>query len=182
MSDAQELNSNHWYLVQVRSRFEDKVAAALEVGILLQNLTDRVFQVLVPKETIKTKKEGKTLISQKPLYPGYVMVRALMDDSVWHFVKKIPGVSDFVGGSRPTTMSKAEVNRIFDLIKISEEAPKPKQEFLVGASIRLKSGSFKDFNATVEQVDYSKNRLKASILIFGRSTPVDVSFSEVEPV
>jgi transcriptional antiterminator NusG len=168
-----------WYLLQVQSNFEDKVADALRAGIQNQGLEKAIHAVLVPKEEVQGIKDGRRHITQRRLYPGYLMVQMDFSDTVWHFLKKTPRVLGFIGGARPSAMKAHEVTQIFNLMDASVEAPKPKVEFSPGQTVRIVEGPFKDFNGVIDRVDYSKSRLHVSVTIFGRSTPLELTFADI---
>lgn len=176
---AKTTSTAPWYLLQVQSNFEDKVAETMRKGIELQGLERVIHSVLVPKEEVQGVKDGRKHVTERRLYPGYLMVQMEFDDNVWHFLKKIPRVRGFIGGARPSPMKPHEVEQIFSLMQASVEAPKPKVEFFPGQSVRVIEGPFKDFQAVIERVDYNKSRLSVSVTIFGRSTPMDLTFSDI---
>jgi transcriptional antiterminator NusG len=172
-------NAAPWYLLQVQSNFEDKVADRISAGIAEKQLGEFIHQVLVPKEEVKSVKDGKSVLTKRKLYPGYVLVQATFNDQVWHFLKKTDKVLGFIGGAKPTPMKDSDVDRIFVLMESSESTPKHKIEFQIGQTVRVNEGPFKDFNGTIDSVDYNRSRLKVVVLIFGRATPVELTFSDV---
>ena len=139
-------------------------------------------QILVPTEEVVEMRDGQRRKSDRKLFPGYVLVQMEMNDETWHLVKKVPKVLGFIGGTQesPAPISEAEAQAILDRVKEGAEKPRPKVLFEVGEVIRVTDGPFADFNGVVEEVNYEKNRLRVAVLIFGRSTPVDLEFSQVE--
>jgi transcriptional antiterminator NusG len=168
-----------WYLLQVQSNFEDRVADTLRSGIETKGFEQVIHNILVPKEEVKTVKDGKRIVTARRLYPGYVMVQMLFNDDVWHFLKKTDKVRGFIGGARPTPMKASEVVQIFSLMQNSEQAPKPKTEYSIGQIIRVNDGPFKDFEGSIETVDYNRSRVKVNVTIFGRATPVELAFTDI---
>lgn len=171
-----------WYVIQAFSGFEQRVAMTLRERIKIHHMEDEFGEVLVPKEKVKEIKDGRKHETERKFFPGYVLIQMHMTSETWQLVKHTDRVLSFVGGSsdHPRPISDAEAERILNRLKESEESPRPKTEFQVGESVRAIEGAFKDFVGTVEKVDYEKNRLTVSIAIFGRATPVDLEFSQVE--
>ncbi len=171
-----------WYVVQAFSGFEQRVALTIQERIKIHHMEDDFAEVLVPKEKVKEIKDGKKHETERKFFPGYVLVHMRMNSESWQLVKHTDRVLGFIGGTsdHPLPISEDEANRILDRLKQSEESPRPKTEFEVGETVRAIDGAFKDFVGTVEKVDYEKNRLTVSIAIFGRATPVDLEFSQVE--
>ena len=171
-----------WYVVQAYSGYENKVKNLLIDRIEREGLTDRFGEVLVPTEEIVEMRAGQQRKSERKFFPGYVLVEMDMDDETWHLVKNTPRVLGFIGGTadRPAPISEKEANEILQRVEDSTDKPKPKILFEPGEVIRVTDGPFADFNGVVEKVDYEKSRVKVSVSIFGRSTPVDLEFSQVE--
>lgn len=172
-----------WYVVHAYSGFEKSVQRALEDRIRRANMQPKFGRILVPTEEVVEMKGGQKSISERKFYPGYVLVEMEMDDEAWHLVKNTPKVTGFVGGAhgrKPPPLSEKEVNEILHQMQEGVEKPKPKILFEVGEAVRVKEGPFTDFHGTVEEVNYDKNRLKVSVTIFGRATPVDLEFGQVE--
>jgi len=146
------------------------------------NMSDRIFHVEVPEETVVEIKEGKRVEKPRKVFPGYVLVEMEMTDETWHLVKNTPKVTGFVGGTatKPTPISEKEVQNILHQIQEGVEKPRPKVLFEVGEAVRVKEGPFADFHGNVEDVNYDKNKLRVSVTIFGRSTPVELEFGQVE--
>ncbi len=174
--------SLRWYVVQAYSGYEAKVKGMLEERIVREGLEDKFGKVLVPTEEIVEMRAGQQRRSERKFFPGYVLVEMEMDDESWHLVKNTPRVMGFIGGTadRPAPITEREANEILQRVEDSSDKPKPKVLFEPGEVIRVCDGPFADFNGVVEKVDYEKNRVRVSVLIFGRSTPVDLEFSQVE--
>ena len=145
-------------------------------------MTDKFGRILVPTEEVVEMRGGKKRSSERKFFPGYVLVEMELNDETWHLVKNVPKVMGFIGGSgdRPTPISEAEVDEILGRVRDGQEKPKPKVLFEVGEMVRVIDGPFNDFNGVVEGVNYEKNRLNVSVTIFGRSTPVELEFEQVE--
>jgi transcriptional antiterminator NusG len=174
--------SMRWYVVHAYSGFEKSVARALAERIERAGMKDQFGQILVPVEEVVEMKGGKKATSERKFFPGYVLVQMDMSDDTWHLVKSTPKVTGFVGGTatKPAPISEKEVDAIMNQMKEGVEKPKPKVLFEVGQSVRVIDGPFNDFNGTVEEVNYDKSKLRVSVLIFGRATPVELEFGQVE--
>lgn len=173
-----------WYVVHAYSGFEKSVMKALKERIERSGMQHMFGQILVPVEEVMEVKDGRKALTERKFFPGYVLVEMDMTDESWHLVKSTPKVTGFVGGSgnRPTPITEREAQSILQQMQEGVEKPRPKVLFEVGEVLRVTEGPFADFNATVEDVDYDKSRLKVSVLIFGRATPVEVDFAQVEKV
>lgn len=173
-----------WYVVHTYSGREIKVREQIKQHILKKNLQDYFGRIIIPSEEVIEMRFGKKRKSTRKFFPGYVLVEMQINEDLWYLIKKIPGVLDFIGGSsgKPTPIKQAEINNILFRLKNSIDKPKPKILFEPGEIIRVVDGPFSDFNGSLEEVNYDKNRLKVSVMIFGRSTPVDLDFSQVEKV
>lgn len=171
-----------WYVVQAYSGFENKVKGSLEERVKLHQLEEKFGQILVPTEEVVEMRAGQKRKSARKFFPGYVLVQMELDDSTWHLVKETPRVLGFIGGTpeRPAAITEKEANAILQRVEEGVDKPRPKVLFEAGEVVRVNSGPFADFNGVVEEVDYDKSRLKVSVLIFGRSTPVDLDFGQVE--
>lgn len=171
-----------WYVVQAFSGFEQRVAQTLRERIKIHNMEHDFGEVLVPKEKVKEIKDGKKRESERKFFPGYVLVQMRMTSETWQLVKHTDRVLGFIGGTaeKPLPITQAEADKILSRLRESEESPRPKTIYEVGEVVRAIDGAFKDFVGTVEKVDYEKNRVTVSIAIFGRATPVELEFSQVE--
>jgi transcriptional antiterminator NusG len=171
-----------WYAVQAFSGFEKSVQKGIEERVARAGLQDQFGQILVPIEEVIEMKAGQKTISERKLYPGYVLVQMNMSDETWHLVKSTPRVTAFIGGSaqKPTPIKDKEVDIILQRIDDSKSNPTQKLTFEKGESVRITDGPFKDFSGNVEEVNYEKSKLRVSVVIFGRSTPVELEFSQVE--
>ena len=174
--------SMRWYVVHAYSGQEKSIQAALIDRIKRSGMADKFGEVLVPTEEVVEMKQGAKAISERRFFPGYILVQMDMTDETWHLVKSTPKVTGFIGGSamRPTPISDKEVANILHQVQEGVEKPKPKVLFEVGEMVRVKDGPFTDFQGTVEDVNYEKSRLRVAVTIFGRSTPVELEFGQVE--
>lgn len=174
--------SKKWYVVHAYSGFEKSVRRALIEKINRAGMQDKFGQILVPVEEVVEMKAGQKNISERKFFPGYVLVEMEMSDETWHLVKDTDKVTGFIGGSamKPTPISQREVDNILHQIQEGIEKPKPKILFEVGEAVRVKDGPFTDFHGSVEDINYEKNKLRVSVSIFGRPTPVELDFNQVE--
>src|SRR5512141_1590440 len=174
--------SKRWYVVHTYSQFEKSVHRALVERIARAGMQDLFGQILVPTEEVVEMKSGQKSISERKFFPGYVLVEMEMTDETWHLVKNTAKVTGFIGGSamKPTPISEKEVENILHQIQEGVEKPKPKILFEAGEAVRVKEGPFTDFHGNVEDVNYDKSKLRVSVSIFGRSTPVELDFGQVE--
>ena len=174
--------THRWYVVHVYSGFERKIAQSIREQAQQKGMADKFSEVLVPTEEVVEMKSGQKAISERRFFPGYILVQMDMTDETWHLVKSTPKVTGFIGGSamRPTPISDKEVANILHQVQEGVEKPKPKVLFEVGESVRVTHGPFNDFNGTVEEVNYEKSKIRVSVLIFGRATPVVLDFGQVE--
>lgn len=172
----------NWYVVHTYSQFEKSVQRALTERIQREGMQDKFGQILVPVEEVVELKSGQKSISERKFFPGYVLVEMEMTDETWHLVKSTPKVTGFLGGSamKPTPISAKEVQNIMQQMQAGVEKPRPKVLFEVGELVRVKDGPFTDFNGSVEDVNYDKNKIRVAVTIFGRSTPVELDFGQVE--
>lgn len=171
-----------WYVVHAYSGFENQVKRSLEERVKRSGLQDKFGQILVPTEEVVEMRDGQKRKSDRKFFPGYVLVQMEMSDETWHLVKDVPRVMGFIGGTadRPAPISEKEAQAILDRVQEGAEKPRPKVLFEPGELVRITDGPFNDFNGVVEEVDYEKNRLRVAVTIFGRSTPVDLEFAQVE--
>lgn len=171
-----------WYVVHAYSGFEQQVKRSLEERIKLSDHADKFGQIMVPTEEVVEMRDGQKRKSDRKFFPSYVLVQMDMDDEIWHLVKSVPKVMGFIGGTsdKPAPISDKEADAILERIQEGVEKPRPKVLFEPGEVVRINEGPFNDFNGVVEEVDYEKNRLRVEVSIFGRSTPVDLDFGQVE--
>ena len=171
-----------WYVVHAYSGFEKSVQRALKERITRAGMDGQFGDILVPVEEVVEMKGGQKSISERKFFPGYILVQMDMTDETWHLVKSTPKVTGFVGGkaNKPTPITDKEVQNILNKVQEGVEKPRPKVLFEIGESVRVKDGPFTDFNGMVEEVNYDKNKLRVSVLIFGRATPVELDFGQVE--
>ena len=174
--------SMRWYVVHAYSGYEKKVALAIQDRVQMYNLGDRFGEILVPTEEVVEMKSGQKRTSERMFFPGYVLVQMELDDDSWHLVKETPRVMGFIGGKadKPAPITDKEADLILQRVQDSEETPRPKTMFEPGEMVRVTDGPFNDFNGTVEEVNYEKSKLRVAVSIFGRSTPVELDFTQVE--
>jgi transcriptional antiterminator NusG len=171
-----------WYVVHAYSGMEKAVERNLRERIDRAGMQDKFGRILVPTEEVVELKNGKKAVTERRFFPGYVLVEMFMDDESWHLVKHTNKVTGFVGGAknRPAPISESEVMKIVSQMQQGSDKPRHKVEFEVGEYVRVKEGPFTDFNGTVEEINYERNKLRVSVTIFGRATPVELEFSQVE--
>jgi transcription termination/antitermination protein NusG len=176
--------SLRWYVVHAYSNFEGKVKQALEERIQREGLGQFFGKILIPTEEVVEMRMGQQRKSERKFFPGYVLVQMELTDETWHLVKDIPKVLGFIGGTsdRPAPISEKEAMAILNRVEEGVNKPRPKVLFEAGEVVRVVDGPFKDFNGVVEEVNYEKNKLKISVLIFGRSTSVELAFGQVEKI
>jgi transcriptional antiterminator NusG len=177
-------NKKHWYIIHAYSGCESQVAKALEKRIKHANLEHMFGQIVIPTEDVVEMRGGQKRKSSRKFFPGYILIEMEMNDETWYLVKHTSKVSGFVGGTaeKPAILSEKEVNAILNQVEAGESKPKPKTVYEPGEIVRVIEGPFADFNGVVEDVNYEKSRLSVSVSIFGRSTPVELEFSQVEKV
>lgn len=170
-----------WYVIHVYSGFEKKVALSIEEQAKQAGMEEKIEQVLVPTEEVVEMRRGSKINAERKFFPGYVLVKMDMTDESWHLVKNTPKVTGFLGGrGRPTPITEKEAQRIMHQVQEGIDRPKPAIMFEVGEQVRVCDGPFTSFNGTVEEVDEERARLKVSVSIFGRATPVELEYSQVE--
>jgi transcriptional antiterminator NusG len=171
-----------WYVVHAFSGFEKQVQRSLLEHIKRAGMEDQFGEILVPTEEVVEMKSGEKRTSERKFFPGYVLVKMEMSDETWHLVKGVPKVSGFIGGSgtKPTPITEKEAAAILQQVQEGVEKPRPKFSFVAGELVRIVDGPFMDFNGSVEDVNYEKSKLRVSVSIFGRLTPVELEFSQVE--
>lgn len=174
--------AKHWYVVHAYSGFEQQVKRSLLERIGRMEMQDQFGEIMIPTEEVVEMREGTKRRSERKFFPGYVLVNMEMNDDTWHLVKEAPKVLGFIGGTgdRPTPISEKEADSILQRVQDGVEKPRPKVLFEPGEMVRITEGPFNDFNGVVEEVDYEKSKMRVSVLIFGRSTPVDLEFGQVE--
>ncbi len=177
-----EAPKKRWYVVQAFSGYEGRVSQSLREHIKMHDMAEFFGEILVPTEEVVEMRAGQRRKSERKFFPGYVLVQMTMNDQSWHLVRSIPRVMGFIGGTsdRPAPISDKEADAILNRLEQAHDAPRPKTLFEPGELVRVTEGPFIDFNGTVEEVDYDKSRIKVSVSIFGRSTPVELEFSQVE--
>jgi transcriptional antiterminator NusG len=177
-------NNKRWYVVHAYSGMEKAVERNLRERIDRSEMQEKFGRILVPMEEVVELKNGKKSVSERRFFPGYVLVEMEMADDTWHLVKHTSKVTGFVGGAknRPAPISEAEVMKIVNQMKEGVEKPRPKVEWEVGELVRVKEGPFTDFNGAIEDVNYDKSKVRVSVTIFGRATPVELDFAQVEKV
>ena len=170
-----------WYIVHVYSGFERKVEQAIREQAQIKGLADRFEEVMVPSEEVVEMRRGQKVTSERKFFPGYVLVKVDLDDESWHLVKNTSKVTGFLGaGGRPVPISDAEADRIINQVKDGVERPKPLISFEIGEAVRVCDGPFASFNGLVEEVDEDRARVKVAVTIFGRATPVELEYAQVE--
>jgi transcription termination/antitermination protein NusG len=180
LRESREMAKN-WYVVHVYSGFEQKIAQQITEQAAQKGLADQFEAVLVPSENVVEVKRGRKINSEHKFFPGYVLVKMDLTDDAWHLVKNTPKVTGFLGSkTKPSPISEAEADRILKQNQEGVDRPRPAVLFEIGEQVRVADGPFTSFNGTVEEVDEEKGRLKVSVSIFGRSTPVELEYSQVE--
>ncbi|MGH8561058.1 MAG: transcription termination/antitermination protein NusG [Nevskiales bacterium] len=171
-----------WYVVHAYSQYENSVRRSLEDHVRRAGLQEKFGQILVPTEEVVEIRDGQRRTTERKFFPGYVLVQMEMTDETWHLVKNVPKVLGFIGGTneKPAPLSDKEAASIMSRVEESVEKPKPKTLYEPGEAVRVTDGPFADFNGVVEEVNYDKNRLRVAVTIFGRSTPVELEFIQVE--
>ena len=174
--------SMRWYVVHAYSGYEKMVAIAIQDRIAMNDLQSKFGEILVPTEEVVEMKSGQKRTSERMFFPGYVLVQMELDDDSWHLVKETPRVMGFIGGKadKPAPITDKEAELILRRVQDSEEAPRPKTLFEPGEMVRVTDGPFNDFNGNVEEVNYEKSKLRVAVSIFGRLTPVELDFTQVE--
>jgi transcriptional antiterminator NusG len=171
----------NWYIIHTYSGFEKKVAETLKSRIEAEGLLERFGEIMVPTEDVIEMRAGKKVVTPKLFYPGYVLVEMDMDDHTWHLVRSTPRVTGFVGsGQKPSPLTAEEVDRIVHKVEVAAEHPKPKLNFDRGENVKITDGPFKDFQGSVDEINDDRSTLRVLVTIFGRSTPVELDFYQVE--
>ena len=173
--------TKQWYIVHTYSGFENKVKESLEQRVNAYGLQEEIGEVLIPTEQVAEMRGGKKVVTSKRFFPGYILVEMNMSDHAWHVVKNTPKVTGFVGaGAKPTPLTREEVDQILNQVTEAAEKPKPRYTFEKGDQVRINEGPFTSFNGLVDEVNLDRNTLKVMVTIFGRATPVELDFLQVE--
>jgi transcription termination/antitermination protein NusG len=173
--------AKNWYIIHTYSGFEKKVAETLRSRVEAAGLGERIGEILVPSEDVVEVRQGKKVVAPKLFYPGYVLVEVDMDNETWHLVRSTPRVTGFVGSAQmPTPLTQEEVDRIVHRVEVAAEHPKPKLTFERGETVKINEGPFKDFTGLVDEINDDRSTLRVMVTIFGRSTPVELDFYQVE--
>ncbi len=179
MADEQEMQ---WYIIHTYSGYENKVKESIEQRFSALGKEELLGEVLIPTENVMEMKGGKKVVTSKKLFPGYIYIRMDLTDEGWHVVKNTPRVTGFIGGRHPTPLSEDEINKILNQVHLAQEKPKPKFLFETSEKVKIIDGPFANFIGTVDEINQDKGTLKVMVTIFGRSTPVELSFHEVEKI
>lgn len=172
-----------WYVVQTYSGYEQRVKRSLEEKVKVLGLQERVCQILIPTEEVVEMQQGKKRTTTRKFYPGYILVEMEMDDETWHLVNDLPKVTGFLGGKSPTPLSERELGSVLNQVEEGAHAPaRPKVSYRVGDMVKINDGPFVGFNANVDEIDFSHGKVKVMISIFGRQTPIELDFLQVEKV
>jgi len=178
-----EVSTKEWYIVHTYSGFEKKVSDSLQQRVQAYGLHSDIGEILIPTEDVIEMRGGKKIVSSKRFFPGYILVEMIMSDDAWHVVKNTPKVTGFVGaGNQPTPLTREEVDQILHQVTVAAEQPKPKYTFNKVDQVRINEGPFTSFNGLVDEVNIDRNTLKVMVTIFGRSTPVELDFLQVEKI
>ena len=178
-----DVATKNWYIVHTYSGFEKKVAESLQQRVQSYSLQDEIGEILIPTEDVVEMRGGKKVVTAKRFFPGYILVEMNMSDHAWHVVKNTPKVTGFVGtGKKPTPLTPEEVDQILTQVVTTKEKPKPKHVYEHGEHVRIIDGPFTNFTGVVEEVNLDRNTLKVMVTIFGRATPVELDFLQVEKV
>lgn len=182
VESTENVLSMRWYILHTTPGHENKVREKILLRAAEAGMANHFSQVLVPSEEVSEVKNGKKVSTTRRLYPGYVFIEIHFNDAVWHLIRKTPSVTGFVGGTenRPAPMKQAEIDKILHQMTQTQDKPAPKVLYEIGEIVRVSSGPFKDFNAAVAQIDYEKGKLTVMVTVFGRETPIEISFSDVE--
>jgi len=181
MTTEEVMVSKRWYIVHTYSGFEAKVKESLQQRVDVLGMAKEIDEILIPTEEVVEVRDGRKTRSKRKFFPGYVLVKMFMSDAAWHVVKNTPKVTGFVGtGNKPVPLRDDEVQRIVNEIVVAAEKPKPKFEFSIGETVRIVDGPFSNFTGEVEEVNEDRSTLKVMVTIFGRATPVELEFLQVE--
>ena len=177
---SSEKNEMKWYVVRAASGREAKAMSLLKNQIMVEGQEDKFGEILVPTEEVVELKSGQRKTSQRKFFPGYILVQVELSDEVWQLIKSVPHILGFIGGLNAKPLPQAEVDKILNRMQSAEDSPKPKTLYTAGEMVRVTDGPFAEFNGVVKDVNMEKQRLVVSVFIFGRSTPVELEFSQVE--
>jgi len=178
-----DVKTKQWFIVHTYSGFERKVAESLRQRVQAYGVIDEIGEILIPTEDVVEMRGGRKVVTTKRFFPGYILVEMAMTDNAWHVVKNTPKVTGFVGaGAQPTPLTQEEVDQILLQVSTAAETPKPKYSFEKGDHVRINEGPFASFNGVVDDVNLDRNTLKVMVTIFGRSTPVELDFLQVEKI
>lgn len=178
-----DVKTKQWYIIHTYSGFEKKVAESLRQRVQAYGLEDEIGEILIPTEDVMEMRGGKKVVTSKRFFPGYILVEMHMTDRAWHVVRNTPKVTGFVGaGAKPTPLTREEVDQILHQVTVAAEKPKPKYTFEKGDPVRITDGPFASFHGVVDEVNPDRNTLKVMVTIFGRSTPVELDFLQVEKI
>jgi len=178
-----QMTEHKWYVVHTQTGIESRVKANLESRAELAGMKHMIHQVLVPTEKVSEVRSGKKRISERKFYPGYIIVQMDLTDDSWYLVKNTPGISGFVGsGKNPIPLSEHDISQILNQQEEKTTKPKPKVEFSIGENVRVKEGAFANFNGTIEEINPDRGKLRVMVTIFGRSTPVELEYWQVERI
>ncbi len=181
-AEEEGIGAKDWYVIHVYSGFENKVKLSLEERFAYSGLTDKLGKIIIPTEEVVEIRGGKKKISSRKFYPGYVLISVDMDQDIWYLIKNTPKVTGFPGGATPAPLTATEIKDVMDQIKGEAKAPKPKFIFEKGENVRVIEGPFMNFNGVVEEVNPDKGKVKVMVSIFGRATPVELEFPQIERV
>lgn len=175
--------AQRWYVLHVYSGFEKKISEQITETARKKGMEDMISEIMVPTEEVVEMRRGKKVSSERKFFPGYVLIKMEMNDNVWHMVKDIPKVTDFLGANnKPAPVSEKEAHRLIQQVQEGVDRPKPTVTFDIGEELKVVDGPFASFNGLVEQIDEDKQKLKVSVSIFGRATPVELDYTQVEKV
>ncbi len=170
-----------WYAIRAQSEREDLIRDNLEAKVKAAGMEELISRIMVPREHVSEIRDGKKRIIQRKMYPGYILVEADLTDEAWFLITETPGISGFVGSrTKPVPLTEAEISRILRDIEDKKERPRPKVEFEVGDGVKIRSGPFENYDGVIEEINPTKGVLRVSVSIFGRSTPVELEYSQVE--
>jgi transcriptional antiterminator NusG len=173
--------AKNWYIIHSYSGFEKKVAETLRSRVEAAGLSEQFGEIMIPTEDVIEMRKGKKVVSSKLFYPGYVLVEMAMNNDTWHLVRSTPRVTGFVGsGQMPSPLTSEEVDRIVHKVEVAAEHPKPKLKYEKGENVKITDGPFKDFTGSVDEINDDRNTLRVMVTIFGRATPVELDFYQVE--